>query len=63
MPDVPSGLTHLPTIMIAERLSAQITSLNSRGGRSMRRVVVEDRGPEPSEGGQVVGVEHEVMRS
>jgi choline dehydrogenase-like flavoprotein len=27
MPDVPSGFTHLPTIMIAERLSKQIASL------------------------------------
>ena len=27
MPDVPSGFTHLPTIMIAERLSEQIVSL------------------------------------
>ena len=26
MPDVPSGFTHLPTIMIAERLSAAIAS-------------------------------------
>lgn len=27
MPDVPSGFTHIPTIMIAERLSEQIASL------------------------------------
>jgi choline dehydrogenase-like flavoprotein len=27
MPDVPSGFTHIPTIMIAERLSDQIRSL------------------------------------
>ena len=27
MPDVPSGFTHLPTIMLAERLSEQIASL------------------------------------
>jgi choline dehydrogenase-like flavoprotein len=27
MPDVPSGFTHLPTIMIAEKLSEQIASL------------------------------------
>ena len=26
MPDVPSGFTHIPTIMIAERLSEQIAS-------------------------------------
>jgi len=33
MPDVPSGFTHLPTIMIAERLSAQAsaTSPQDRG--------------------------------
>jgi choline dehydrogenase-like flavoprotein len=29
MPDVPSGFTHLPTIMIAERLSAAIASTGS----------------------------------
>jgi choline dehydrogenase len=27
MPDVPSGFTHLPTIMIAERLSEEIATL------------------------------------
>jgi choline dehydrogenase-like flavoprotein len=27
MPDVPSGFTHIPTIMLAERLSEQIASL------------------------------------
>ncbi|MDQ2923283.1 MAG: GMC oxidoreductase, partial [Candidatus Dormibacteraeota bacterium] len=27
MPDVPSGFTHFPTIMIAERLSERIGSL------------------------------------
>jgi choline dehydrogenase-like flavoprotein len=27
MPDVPSGFTHIPTIMIAERLSEQLASL------------------------------------
>jgi choline dehydrogenase-like flavoprotein len=27
MPDVPSGFSHLPTIMIAERLSEEIASL------------------------------------
>jgi len=27
MPDVPSGVTHIPTIMIAERLSEQLASL------------------------------------
>ena len=27
MPDVPSGFTHIPTIMIAERLSEQIGSV------------------------------------
>jgi hypothetical protein len=27
MPDVPSGFTHIPTIMIAERLSGQVASL------------------------------------
>lgn len=27
MPDVPSGFTHVPTIMIAERLSKQLASL------------------------------------
>jgi choline dehydrogenase len=27
MPTVPSGFTHLPTIMIAERLSEQIAAL------------------------------------
>ena len=27
MPDVPSGFTHIPTIMIAERLSEAIASL------------------------------------
>jgi hypothetical protein len=27
MPDVPSGLTHIPTIMVAERLSGQVASL------------------------------------
>jgi choline dehydrogenase-like flavoprotein len=26
MPDVPSGFTHIPTIMIAERLSERIAS-------------------------------------
>jgi choline dehydrogenase-like flavoprotein len=26
MPDVPSGFTHIPTIMIAERLSEEIAS-------------------------------------
>jgi choline dehydrogenase-like flavoprotein len=29
MPDVPSGFTHIPTIMIAERLSEQIGSFLS----------------------------------
>ncbi len=27
MPDVPSGFTHLPTIMIAERLSEELAAL------------------------------------
>jgi choline dehydrogenase-like flavoprotein len=27
MPDIPSGFTHLPTIMIAERLSETIAAL------------------------------------
>jgi 5-(hydroxymethyl)furfural/furfural oxidase len=27
MPDVPSGFTHIPTVMIAERLSEQVASL------------------------------------
>jgi 5-(hydroxymethyl)furfural/furfural oxidase len=27
MPDVPSGFTHVPTIMIAERLSEHLASL------------------------------------
>jgi hypothetical protein len=26
MPDIPSGFTHIPTIMIAERLSERLTS-------------------------------------
>jgi choline dehydrogenase-like flavoprotein len=26
MPDVPSGFTHIPTIMIAERLAEQVAS-------------------------------------
>jgi choline dehydrogenase-like flavoprotein len=29
MPDVPSGFTHVPTIMIAERLSAELASLQA----------------------------------
>ena len=27
MPDVPSGFTHVPTVMIAERLSERIASM------------------------------------
>jgi choline dehydrogenase-like flavoprotein len=27
MPDVPSGFTHIPTIMIAERLSEELAAL------------------------------------
>jgi choline dehydrogenase-like flavoprotein len=29
MPDVPSGFTHVPTIMIAERLSEELASLQA----------------------------------
>jgi hypothetical protein len=29
MPDVPSGFTHVPTIMVAERLSEKIASTYS----------------------------------
>jgi hypothetical protein len=45
MPDVPSGFTHIPTIMIAERLSEQFDPVNEEAERTPQE---QPWAPEPS---------------